>query len=80
MTLYTGCLLTSFCLILTENEVLVLGPHAARSNHSDYNVSLDGLSVSSCAALIELGVIIDSSLLFEVHVDNITQIILPSFI
>lgn len=36
--------------------------------------TLDGLSVSWCATVKDLGVIIDSSLSFEAHADNITRI------
>ncbi|KAF7688167.1 hypothetical protein HF521_014173 [Silurus meridionalis] len=36
--------------------------------------SLDGVSVSACTAVKDLGVIIDPSLSFESHVNNITRI------
>ena len=68
-------MLINFLLLNSDKtEVLVLGPHAARSKLSDYIITLDDLSVSSCAAVKDLGVIIDSSLSFEAHVDNITRI------
>ncbi|XP_058237160.1 uncharacterized protein LOC131347216 [Hemibagrus wyckioides] len=35
---------------------------------------VDGLLVSSCPAIKDLGVIIDSGLSFEAHVDNITRV------
>lgn len=44
--------------------------HAARSTLFDYKVTLEGLSVSSCATVKYLGVIIDS---FEARLDNITK-------
>ncbi|KAI5100796.1 hypothetical protein C0J45_9782, partial [Silurus meridionalis] len=53
--------------------VLLLGPHAARSKLSDYAASLDGVSVSACTAVKDLGVIIDPSLSFESHVNNVTR-------
>lgn len=34
-----------------KTEVLVLGPHVARSKLSDYRITLGGLFVSSCAAV-----------------------------
>lgn len=43
---------------------------------SDYIVTLYGLSVTSCAAVKDLAVIVDSSLSFEDHADNITRIVL----
>lgn len=42
-------------------------PHAARPNHTDYIVTL---TVSPCAEVKDLGLIIDSCLSFEAHVDN----------
>ncbi|XP_058233510.1 probable RNA-directed DNA polymerase from transposon BS isoform X2 [Hemibagrus wyckioides] len=66
---------TNFLLLNSDKtEVLVLGPHAARSELSDYRVTVDGLSVSSCPAVKVLGVIIDSGLSFDAHVDNITRV------
>ncbi len=68
-------MLTNFLLLNSDKtEILLLGPRVARSNLSDHMVTLDGLSVSSCAAVKDLGVIIDSSLSFHAHVDNITRI------
>ncbi|XP_060760437.1 uncharacterized protein LOC132870681, partial [Neoarius graeffei] len=68
-------MLINFLLLNSDKtEVLVLGPHTARSKFSDYTVTLDGLSVSSRAAVKDLGVIIDPSLSFETHIDNITRI------
>ncbi|KAI5608107.1 hypothetical protein C0J50_9600, partial [Silurus asotus] len=55
-------------------ELLLLGPHAARSKSSDYVASLDGVSVSMCTAVKNLGVIFDSSLSFKDYVNNITKI------
>ncbi|XP_017330014.2 heterogeneous nuclear ribonucleoprotein A0a isoform X1 [Ictalurus punctatus] len=68
-------MLTNFLLLNSDKtEILLLGPRVARSNLSDHMVTLDGLSVSSCTAVKDLGVIIDSSLSFDAHVDNITRI------
>ncbi|KAF4085663.1 hypothetical protein AMELA_G00097960 [Ameiurus melas] len=68
-------MLTNFPLLNSDKtEILLLGPRVARSNLSDHMVTLDGLSVSSCSAVKDLGVIIDSSLSFDAHVDNITRI------
>ncbi|XP_030638841.1 uncharacterized protein LOC115819469 [Chanos chanos] len=68
-------MLTNFLSLNSEKtEVLVLGTRAARSKLSDRIVTLDGLSFSSCAAVKDLGVIIDSSLSIEAHVDNITRL------
>ncbi|KAF4073148.1 hypothetical protein AMELA_G00255510, partial [Ameiurus melas] len=67
-------MLTNFLLLNSDKtEILLLGPRVARSNLPDYTVTLDGLSVSSCTAVKDLGVIIDSSLSFDAHVDNITR-------
>ncbi|KAI5085474.1 hypothetical protein C0J45_5310, partial [Silurus meridionalis] len=68
-------MLNNFLLLNSDKtEVLLLGPHAARSKLSDYVASLDGVSVSACTAVKDLGVIIDPSLSFESHVNNITRI------
>ncbi|KAI5089709.1 hypothetical protein C0J45_19844 [Silurus meridionalis] len=61
-------------IVKDKTEVLLLGPHAARSKLSDYVAALDGVSVSACTAVKDLGVIIDPSLSFESHVNNITRI------
>lgn len=58
----------------TGLKVFVLGPHATRDKLPDYIVPLGGLSVASCAAVNYLGVIINSSLSFETHIDNIIRI------
>ncbi|KAI5097846.1 hypothetical protein C0J45_11573, partial [Silurus meridionalis] len=66
-------MLNNFLLLNSDKtEVLLLGPHAAKSKLSDYAASLDGVSV--CTAVKDLGVIIDPSLSFESHVNNITRI------
>lgn len=57
-------------LILTR-QILLLGAQAAKSKLSDYVATLDG---TLCVAVNNLGVIIDSSLSFEAHIDNITRI------
>ncbi|XP_053337506.1 uncharacterized protein LOC128509700 [Clarias gariepinus] len=68
-------MLINFLLLNPDKtEVLVIGPHTARSKILDHTVTLDGLSVPSSATVKDLGVIIDSSLSFEAHVDNITRI------
>jgi len=68
-------MLINFLLLNSDKtEVLVIGPQAARSKLSDHTVILNGLSVPSSATVKDLGVIIDSSLSFEAHVDNITRI------
>ncbi|KAI5085265.1 hypothetical protein C0J45_6403, partial [Silurus meridionalis] len=68
-------MLNNFLLLNSDKtEVLLLGPHAARNKLSDYVASLDGVSVSACTAVKDLGVIIDPSLSFESHVNNITRI------
>lgn len=57
-----------------KTDVLALGIHEARSKLSDYTVTQVGLSISSCATVKDLGVIIDFSPLFEAYVDNISRI------
>lgn len=54
---------------------IVLDPQAARIKLFDHTVTLDGLSVSSHAAIKYLGVIITSLLLFLFHPRNIAKII-----
>ncbi|XP_053337496.1 uncharacterized protein LOC128509691, partial [Clarias gariepinus] len=68
-------MLINFLLLNPDKtEVLVIGPQAARSKLSDHTVILYGLYVPSSATVKDLDVIIDSSLSFEAHVDNITRI------
>lgn len=68
-------MLSNFLLLNADKtEILLLSPQADRSKLSDYVVTLDGFSVTSCAAVKDLGVIIDSSFSFEAHLDNITRI------
>ncbi len=68
-------MLTNFLLLNSDKtEILLLGSRVARNKLSDHMVTLDGLPVSSCVAVKDLGVIIDSSLSFNAHVDNITRI------
>lgn len=50
-----------------KREVLVLRPHAGNSKFAVYIVTLDGFSVSPCAALKDRGVIIDTSHSFETN-------------
>lgn len=51
----------NFLLCISDKtEVLLLGTEASRSKCSDYIAPLDGLLVTSCAAVKDLGVIIDS--------------------
>uniref|UniRef100_A0A3Q1J4G7 Reverse transcriptase domain-containing protein n=2 Tax=Anabas testudineus TaxID=64144 RepID=A0A3Q1J4G7_ANATE len=67
-------MLINFLLLNPDKtEVLVIGSSAARSKILDHAVTLDGLSVTSSATVKDLGVILDSSLSFEAHVDNITR-------
>ncbi|XP_053477756.1 uncharacterized protein LOC128605914 [Ictalurus furcatus] len=68
-------MLTNFLLLNSDKtEILLLGSRVARNNLSDHMVTLDGLSVSTCTAVKDLEVIIDSSLSFDAYVDNITRI------
>lgn len=70
-------LLSNFLLHNSDKtKILLLGPQAARSTLSNYIVTLDGRSVTSCTAVKDLGVIINSSVSFETHVDDITKLAL----
>lgn len=59
--LNAGYFVTFYHIILTRQEVLVLGPHACKCKLSDSLASLGGKSVWSWAAVKDLGVNIDSS-------------------
>lgn len=53
-------MLSNFIILNTDKtDILLLVPQAARSKLSGYILSLDGLSVMSCAAMKDFGVIID---------------------
>lgn len=52
----------------------VLGTRATLITLSDYVVTLDGLLVTLCAAVKNLGVIIDFSYTFETQGDNVSRI------
>lgn len=68
-------MLSNFQHNFNKKDVLLLGTQAARSKLSDHIVTADGLSVPLCAPMKEFGLIIDSRLLFEAHVNNIARII-----
>lgn len=60
-------MLSNFLILNSEKtKVLLLRPRAARSKLSDYTVTLNGLSVTSYAAVMVLGVNILRSRLLPV--------------
>ncbi len=66
--------MTSNFLLLNSDktELLLIGPKNSTQNLLDYNLQLDGCTVTS-STVKNLGVILDSNLSFENHISNITK-------
>ncbi len=66
--------MTSNFLLLNSDktEVLLIGPKDSTQNLLDYNLQLDGCTVTS-STVKNLGVILDSNLSFENHISNVTK-------
>ncbi len=76
----TGCVknvkdwITNNFLLLNSDktEILLIGPKNSTQNILDYNLQLDGCTVSS-STVKNLGVILDSNLSFENHISHVTK-------
>ncbi len=55
-----------------KTEILLIGPKNSTQNLLDYNLQLDGCTVTS-STVKNLGVILDSNLSFENHISNVTK-------
>ncbi len=55
-----------------KTEILLVGPKDSTQNLLDYNLQLDGCTVTS-STVKNLGVILDSNLSFENHISNVTK-------
>ncbi len=66
--------MTSNFLLLNSDktEILLVGPKNSTQNLLDYNLQLDGCTVTS-STVKNLGVILDSNLSFENHISNVTK-------
>ncbi len=66
--------MTSNFLLLNSDktEILLIGPKNSTPNLLDYNLQLDGCTVTS-STVKNLGVILDSNLSFENHISNVTK-------
>ncbi len=64
-------------LNLDKTEILLIGPKSSTQNLLDYNLQLDGCTVTS-STVKNLGVILESNLSFENHVPCYKNSILPS--
>ncbi len=56
-----------------KTEKLLIGPKNSTQNFLDYNLQLDGCTVTS-STVKNLGVILDSNLSFENHISNVRNI------
>ncbi len=64
-----------WCFLLLNSdktEILLVGPKNSTQNLLDYNLQLDGCTVTS-STVKNLGVILDSNLSFENHISNVTK-------
>ncbi len=70
--------MTSNFLLLNSDKTeilligLLIGPKDSAQNLLDYNLQLDGCTVTS-STVKNLGVILDSNLSFENHISNVTK-------
>ncbi len=66
--------MTSHFLLLNSDktEILLIGPKNSTQNLLDYNLQLDGCTVTS-STVKNLGVILDSNLSFENHISHVTK-------
>uniref|UniRef100_A0A8C1YN93 Reverse transcriptase domain-containing protein n=1 Tax=Cyprinus carpio TaxID=7962 RepID=A0A8C1YN93_CYPCA len=55
-----------------KTEILLIGPENITQNLVDYNLQLDGCTVTS-STVKNLGVILDSNLSFENHISHVTK-------
>uniref|UniRef100_A0A8C1ETF6 Reverse transcriptase domain-containing protein n=1 Tax=Cyprinus carpio carpio TaxID=630221 RepID=A0A8C1ETF6_CYPCA len=55
-----------------KTEILLIGPENITQNLVDYNLPLDGCTVTS-STVKDLGVILDSNLSFENHISHVTK-------
>ncbi len=55
-----------------KREILFIGPKNSTQNLLNYNLQLDGCTVTS-STVKNLGVILDSNLSFENHISHITK-------
>ncbi len=55
-----------------KTEILLIGSKNSTQNLLDYNLHLDGCTVTSFTVK-NLGVILDSNLSFENHISNVTK-------
>ncbi len=65
---------TNNVLLLNSNktDILLIGPKNSTQNILDYNLQLDGCTVTS-STVKNLGVILDSNLSFENHISHVTK-------
>ncbi len=61
-----------FLLNSDKTEILLIGPENITQNLVDYNLQLDGCTVTS-STVKNLGVILDSNLSFENHISHVTK-------
>ncbi len=59
-------------LNLDKTEILLIGPKNSTQNLLDYNLHLDGCTVTS-STVKNMGVILDSNLSFENHFSHVTK-------
>uniref|UniRef100_A0A8C2JFA8 Reverse transcriptase domain-containing protein n=1 Tax=Cyprinus carpio TaxID=7962 RepID=A0A8C2JFA8_CYPCA len=63
----------NFLLVNSDKtEILLIGPENITQNLVDYNLQLDGCTVTS-STVKNLGVILDSNLSFENHISHVTK-------
>ncbi len=63
----------NFLLLYSDKtDILLIGPKNSTQNILDYNLQLDGCTVTS-STVKNLGVILDSNLSFENHISHVTK-------
>ncbi len=66
--------MTNDFLLLNSDKrvILIIGPKNSTQNILDYNLQLDGCTVTS-STVKKMGVILDSNLFYENHISNFTK-------
>ncbi|KAF7698006.1 hypothetical protein HF521_004516 [Silurus meridionalis] len=63
----------NFLLLNSKTEILLIGPKTSTQKLQHFNLHLDRWSVTTSSTVKDLGVILDSNLSFENHINHVTK-------